>query len=87
MGEIRIPTVLAVGLWAASALAVLTYTTIAFKETSTDLEGVLAFGGNPLVAGATAMAAEEIAPPQKQLDRGHFKPSGKGIESFRGLFK
>lgn len=73
--EFKIPKVLAVTLWAASGLAVLSYTYIAFKETANGLESgaMNAVGAaNPLVASAAVLAAEEIKP----LERGHFKKSG-----------
>jgi hypothetical protein len=79
----KIPTVFAVGVWAASGLAVLTYTYIAFKETATGLEsGALAVAehaavaANPLVAGSEVLLAEQVAaPPEKKLDRNRFTPS------------
>lgn len=75
MGDFRIPTVLAVGLWSASALAVLTYTYIAFSETATDLEklGMAAEGG--LIGSAAVLAAEGVGAPEKKLERGKFNPS------------
>jgi hypothetical protein len=75
----KIPTVLAVGVWAASGLAVLTYTYIAFKETANGLEsGAMVLGGNainPLISSAAILASEEVAPPEKQLERNRFTKS------------
>lgn len=65
--EVRVPTVLAVGLWVASGLAVMTYTFVAFKETATGAEAaglsiaeIGAGATNPLVASAAVLAAEEV---------------------------
>lgn len=74
MNEPKFPVVLAVGLWGASALAVLTYTLIAYKETATKVEGIAALAADPLVASAAVLAAE-TAGPQKPLERGRFKKS------------
>lgn len=74
---VKIPMPLAVTLWAGSALAVLTYTTLAFKETANGLEsGAMAVAAveNPLVAGAAYLAATEVGAPKKQ-HRGKFKHS------------
>lgn len=79
--EPRIPTALAVGLWVASGLAVMTYTFIAFKETATGAEAagltiaeVAGSATNPLVASAAVLAAEEVKP----LDRGKFNKKSPG---------
>ena len=72
--EAKVPVVLAVGLWVASGLAVLTYTYIAFKETANGLEsGAMEVTelANPLVATAGVLASEEVKP----LERGKFKKS------------
>lgn len=67
MGDsLRVPTVVAVTLWAASALAVVTYTVIAFKETATDLEKAVVGTTNPLVASAATFAAEGVGGRDKQ---------------------
>lgn len=74
--ELRVPMVLAVTAWAASALAVLGYTYIAFKETATDLEGMILDVNavqNPLIAAGDVLDAE--LKPEKQLDRERFKKS------------
>jgi len=66
---VKIPMPLAVTLWAGSALAVLTYTVLAYKETANGLEsGAMAIGAatNPLVAGAAYLAATEVGAPKKQ---------------------
>jgi hypothetical protein len=77
---VKVPTALAVGVWAASGLAVLTYTYIAFKETANGLEsGAMVLGGNainPLVSAGAILASEEIAPPEKNLERNLFRKSG-----------
>jgi len=73
VGDFRIPTFIAVGFWVASALAVTTYTVIAFKETATDLEGAVAFGASPLVASAAVLAADTVT--EKPLERGKFQSS------------
>lgn len=83
-GGFRIPTVVAVTLWAGCALSVLTYTVIAFKETATDLESALVVGANPLVATGAVLAAETIGQPDKPLNRNKFDPSP---EALRGLMK
>lgn len=81
MPELRIPTVVAVGLWAASGLAVLTYTYIAFKETATDAERILQIAASPLIANEALLAAEGVTSelekpkPAKPLDRKRFKKS------------
>lgn len=82
MGEPRIPVVVAVGFWAASALAVFTYTYIAFKETANGLESgamkaveIGETAANPLVATGAILAAEAVA-PEKPIDREKFTPSG-----------
>lgn len=78
MTELRIPTIVAVTAWVASAMAVASYTWIAFKETATDLEGAgMAVGAatNPLVASTDVLSAEVAGKPQKPLDRERFKPS------------
>lgn len=72
MGGPKIPVFLAVGLWSASALAVLTYTAIAFKETATGLDEAVLVAGSPLVAGAGLLGAEAAG---KQLNRNKFTPS------------
>lgn len=72
--EAKVPMVVAVGLWVASALAVTAYTYIAFKETANGLESgamELASGSNPLVASAAVLTAEEVSP----LEHGHFRRS------------
>lgn len=74
----KVPTALAVGVWAASGLAVLTYTYIAFKETANGLEsGAMAIGqaANPLIAAPAILAAETVKPPEKKLERNIFKKS------------
>lgn len=66
---VKIPMPLAVTLWAGSALAVLTYTALAYKETANGLEtGAIAAATavNPLVAGASILAATELGAPKKQ---------------------
>lgn len=70
--------VFAVTAWTASALAVIGYTYIAFKETATDLEGMalsVEGGINPLVASANLLDAELNPQPEKKLDRERFKKS------------
>jgi hypothetical protein len=86
VNELRIPAVFAVGLWAASGLAVLTYTVIAFRETGKGLENFSPIGKNSLglVAAAGTLAAEEIGPQGKQLNRNKFDPSQGALE---GLMK
>lgn len=79
MGNMRIPTVIAVTAWAASALAVLSYTYIAFKETATDLEGLVLDANavqNPLIAAGDILDAE-LHPSNKPLNRNKFKKSNK----------
>lgn len=74
---VKIPMPLAVTLWAGSALAVLTYTTLAYKETAKGLESgaiALATVTDPLVAGAAIIAATEVGAPKKQ-HREKFKHS------------
>lgn len=97
MGEPKIPVFLAVGFWAASALAVLGYTYIAFKETAKGAESG-AWGAasvtNPLVAGAdvlTAGLASKNAKGQSAISQlpeappgTHLRPSFKPLE--RGKF-
>ena len=79
MSEIRIPTVVAVTAWIASALAVASYTYIAFKETASDLEAMgmtVTTGGGLLAASAEVIAADSVtSKPQKPLNREKFKPS------------
>lgn len=78
MNEPKIPVFLAVGFWAASALAVLTYTAIAFKKTATGVDEMVIIAGNPLVASAGLIGAEAAGNaivPEKQLNRNKFKPS------------
>lgn len=68
VGRFKLPMPLAVTLWAASGLAVLTYTTLAYKETANGLEsGAIAAVAvaDPLVAGAAYLAATEIGAPKK----------------------
>lgn len=68
MGAFKLPMPLAVTLWAASGLAVLTYTVLAYKETANGLEsGAMgaAAVANPLVASATILAATEVGSPKK----------------------
>lgn len=68
MSGVKLPMPLAVTLWAGSALAVLTYTALAYKETANGLEsGALAAASvaNPLVASAAILAANEIGTPKK----------------------
>lgn len=78
VGSLKIPTALAVTLWAASGLAVLSYTILAYKETANGLEtGALALAGaqaNPLVATASILAATE-AGAAKKTHRGKFQHS------------
>jgi hypothetical protein len=74
---LKLPMPLAVTLWAASSLAVLTYTALAFKETANGLEsGAIALEtvADPLVEGAAFIAATEMGAPKKQ-HRGKFKHS------------
>jgi hypothetical protein len=69
---------LAVGLWAASALAVLTYTAIAYKKTATSTDEMVLDASSPLVANTGLLAAEAAAnaiTSQKQLNRNKFQPS------------
>jgi hypothetical protein len=82
MNEPKIPTVLAVGFWVASGLAVFTYTFIAFKETATGAEALgltiaehSATTINPLVAGAAILGAEEVQEAKKPLNRRKFRKS------------
>lgn len=78
MNEPKIPVFLAVGLWTASALAVLTYTAIAFKKTATGLDESIIVAGDPLVATPGLLAAEAAGKailPQKKLNRNKFTPS------------
>lgn len=74
---VKIPMPLAVTLWASSALAVITYTALAYKETANGLEtGAIAAAtvADPLVAGAAVLAATELGAPKKQ-HRGKFTHS------------
>lgn len=74
----KIPVFLAVGLWAASALAVLSYTLIAYKETSTgesQLAAAIVAPGSDLVAQGAMLAAEDAIGTPKPLNRGKFRPS------------
>ncbi len=67
---------LAVTVWAGSALAVLTYTYLAYKETANGFESgaMNAVGAaNPLVATAAIIAANEIGNPKPT--RNKFQPS------------
>lgn len=76
MSELRIPTVLAVGLWFAGALAVGTYTWIAIKETASASNTIFAnamIAEGQLVANTGGMLAAQAA--AKSLERGKFKPS------------
>jgi hypothetical protein len=85
--EPKIPVFLAVGLWTASALAVLGYTYIAFRETAKGgLEGFVVKGGlvptdvaigQVLSAELTPNAGMPAGPrgPLKPLNRGKFNPS------------
>lgn len=75
MGDFRIPSLIAVPLWVGSALAVLGYTYLAFKETANGIESAaLSVEGtiNPLVASANVLSAE-----LKPLNRETFKKSGE----------
>jgi hypothetical protein len=77
VGEPKIPVFLAVGLWSASALAVITYTAIAFKKTATGLDEAVLIAGSPLVASPALLAAEGAgnAVVPKPLNRNKFTPS------------
>lgn len=78
MGEPKFPVVFAVGLWAASGLAVLTYTVIAYRETANGLEsGAMTVLGqtNGLVASANVLDASLGIAPDKPLERGKFRKS------------
>lgn len=75
MNSIRIPSLIAVPLWIGSALAVLGYTYLAFKETANGFESAaISVEGaiNPLVASADVLSAE-----LKPLNRETFKKSGQ----------
>lgn len=72
MSEPKFPVVFAVGLWAASGLAVLSYTLTAWKQTATTAEALFTAGANPLVASAAVLSAETI---DKPLNRHKFTKS------------
>lgn len=77
MGDLRIPSLIAVPLWIGSTLAVIGYTIIAFKETAN--------GRNePVNSKLSAKQSEKdlrglVAqlPELKPLDRNRFKKSGE----------
>jgi len=78
VNEPKVPVFLAVGLWVGSALAVLTYTYIAFKETAGGAESgaaAIITQGNPIVASQKILAAEAAGAVTKPLNRNKFKPS------------
>lgn len=77
MGNLKIPVPLAVAAWAASGLCVLTYTYLAYKETS---GGEHVANSEGLAAKSSVLVAEvgELKP----LERGNFHPSSPPIKRF-----
>lgn len=70
MGEPKIPVFVAVGFWFASALAVASYTYVAFKETANGAESgamLVAAGADPLVATAGILSSELSPQPKGSL--------------------
>jgi hypothetical protein len=78
VNEPKIPVFLAVGFWSASALAVLSYTYIALRETANGgLENFAVQGGivPTEVAVGGVLSAELTPQPAKPLNRNKFTPS------------
>ncbi len=77
MGNFRIPSLIAVPLWIGSAMAVLGYTYIAFKETANGSNEPV---NSKLSANQSAKELEGLLaqlPELKPLERERFKKSGE----------